>query len=822
MTIGVHTAIVGLSLAFAAPSLGAGPGEFVIDLPDGSVLIGPNENGEADGELQFGQIIRANDSYLFANTPGDMTNNAITIWSVDDFANVFYIQRLLDPSENSDTQFGCSIAATEDMLFVGASGDSNMGAVHVFKAFPPFTHLHTIAPPDSTPSFVGSQFGTAIDAVGETLVIGAPGYDSDAGIVLLYSLEGSTPTLLDGDVPYHDIGPANLGITLDLYQDPINSEIRLVAAAPSAPTSGSIEGAVHVYDCTFGTLDPAATITPPEDSSYDYFGTSVAAADTRYVAVGSRSTKMENLGAVMIYQAAGGTFQLEQTLESGVDEWGDRFGESLAFGSDWLLAVGSPGAHDQGNGSGAVILYEYLGGNNTWVKSTRLLGYGTAIESQFGSSVTLVPYAPGESRYLWVSAPGFDRVYGYHSDGHEDIWRLDTREIAPVRVEQSFLYWGEENTTQENQLSIASDGNRLVIGEPKDDGGRAKVMIRTASGEWVIEHVWHEPKSTSFGHSVDLSKGTLVIGAGSHAREVWIAVRNMDKGEWSDLIHVDVPESGANGFVGWDVAVHVDEDGDGLMVISEFDDESMEQSSACAVHLYWINGLEATHFQVLLPPGAHGSEFGHAVDTNGSLVVVGSPQEIPDEWEEPTGEVVLYKWVQATQSYQIHERIEPPDADVAAWSAFGWDVSIDDNQLLIGAPYEDDVETAELRLVSAGAAWLFQANPNWEVVTRIVPIDRQPEDEFGHAVTIKGNDVLVGAPYSDYMATNAGLIWRFNHLGDDIWSCAEALMLSHVGHQAAVGAFLAKMLRSLSMTMKATHGNTASGSPLGCFDQKPN
>ena len=792
MTSGAHIALVGVALAIAAPGARAGSDEFVIDLPDGSVLIGPNENGEADGELQFGQVIRANDMYLFANAPGDMTLDAITIWNVDDFDSVFYIQRLLDPSGNSDTQFGCSIAATDDWLFVGAYDDSNMGAVHIFKAFPPFTHLHTISPPDAKPGFEGSQFGTAIDVVGDTLAIGAPGYDSGAGIVLLYSLEGSTPTLLDGDVPYHDIGPANLGIALDLYQDPINSQIRLVAAAPSAPTSGSIEGAVHVYDCTSGTLDPAATITPPEDSKYDYFGTSVAAADTRYVAIGSRSTKMEHLGAVMIYQAGGGTFELEQTLESEMGEWGDRFGESLAFGSDWLLAVGSPGAHDQGSDSGAVILYEYLGGNNTWVESTRLLGYGAAIESQFGSSVTLVPYAPGESRYLWVSAPGFDRIYGYHSDGHEDIWRLDTREAAPVRVEHSFPYWGQENKKQENQLSIASDGGRLVIGEPRDNGGRATVMIRTASGEWVIEHAWHEPKSTSFGHSVDLSEGTLVIGAGSHAREVWIAARNMEKGEWSDLIHVDVPESGANGFVGWDVAVHVDEDGDGLMVISEFDDEPKEKSSAYAVHLYWINGLEATHFQVLSPPGVQNSEFGRAVDTNGSIVVVGSPQEIPKDWEVPTGEVVLYKWVQANQSYQIHERIEHPDSDVAGWSAFGWDVSIDDNRLLIGAPYEDDIETAELPLVSAGAAWIFQADPSWEVVTRIVPLDRQPEDEFGHAVAIKGDDVLVGAPYSDYMATNAGLIWRFNHLGDDIWSCAEALMLSHVGHHASVGAFLGK------------------------------
>lgn len=781
MASGVHTAVVGVALAIAAPTAGAGSDEFVIGLPDGSVLIGPNENGEADGELQFGQVIRANDSYLFASIPGDLKQDAITIWNVDDFASVYFMQRLLDPSGNSDTQFGCSIAATDELLVVGASADSGTGAVHIFSALPPFAHWQTISAPDSEPSFEGSQFGTALDIVGKTLAIGAPGYDSGAGIVLLYSLEGNTPTLLDGDVPYHDIGPANLGIAIDLYQDPVDSQIRLVAAAPSAPVSGSIEGAVHVYNCTSETLDPVATITPPEESKYDYFGTSVAAADSRYVAIGSRSTKMENLGAVMIYQAGGGSFHLEQTLESEVAEWGDRFGESLAFGSDWLLAVGSPGALDQGSDSGAVILFEYLGGNEEWVESTRLLGYGTAIESQFGSSVTFVPYSSGESRYLWVSAPGFDRIYGYHSDGQDDIWRLDARETAPVRVEHSFLYFGEANNKQENQLSIASDGDRLIIGEPRDDGGRATVMVRNSSDEWVIEHAWHEPKSTSFGHSVDLSEGTLVVGAGSHAREVWIAARDMDKGEWSDLVHVDVPEREAIGLVGWDVAVHVDEDGDGLMVISEFDDEPKQEGSACAVHLYWIQGLEATHFQVLSPPGVQNSEFGRAVDTNGNMVVVGSPQEMSEELDEPTGEVVLYKWVQPSQSYQIHERLGHPDSDVAAWSAFGWDVSIDDNRLLIGAPYEDDVETAELRLVSAGAAWIFQADPSWEVVTRIVPLDRQPEDEFGHAVAIKGDDVLVGAPYSDYTATNAGLIWRFNHLGDDIWSCAEALMLSYEG-----------------------------------------
>ncbi|MCH2136038.1 MAG: hypothetical protein MK101_05585, partial [Phycisphaerales bacterium] len=360
---------------------------FDMELPDGSILLGPDlQEGEG---LSFGQTIRTTQNWLFASMPGETPEPIITVWKISDFGEVEFMQRVFDPTGASGTQFGASIAVsqTADIFAVGAPGDD---VVHVFAAVPPFDHKFTINTPDS--SFNGSRFGAAISIVDKRLAVGAPAYStgsaSQEGAVLLYSIEGNAPTLLDGSAPYVGV-ETGFGSSVDLRRDE-DGNLRLASGAPLAPPLDSgPTGQVQVFDCTYDTLSLVTVITPSVTTQPARFGESVAIIDSRKVVVSTIPLSKEDASTVQIFDVAPGVWELDQELENSGADWGDSFGAALTVGDDGLIAVGSPGAGDQGYGSGAIVLFEFLSGGGRWIESDRILGYGTSAGAHFGTSVSL-------------------------------------------------------------------------------------------------------------------------------------------------------------------------------------------------------------------------------------------------------------------------------------------------------------------------------------------------------------------------------------------------------------------------------------------------
>lgn len=83
---------------------------------------------------------------------------------------------------------------------------------------------------------------------------------------------------------------------------------------------------------------------------------------------------------------------------------------------------------------------------------------------------------------------------------------------------------------------------------------------------------------------------------------------------------------------------------------------------------------------------------------------------------------------------------------------FGSSVDIVGEWALIGAPLENSSE---------GAAYLFRRNPDstWSLFRKITPNGGIANDQFGHAVKLAGNYAMIGAPYDDTTAPNAGAVY---------------------------------------------------------------
>jgi len=84
---------------------------------------------------------------------------------------------------------------------------------------------------------------------------------------------------------------------------------------------------------------------------------------------------------------------------------------------------------------------------------------------------------------------------------------------------------------------------------------------------------------------------------------------------------------------------------------------------------------------------------------------------------------------------------------------FGFSVKIDDNKIVVGAYGENNYQ---------GAVHVFTSGPNsWQKQTVITPHLGKKYDKFGHSISIDKNDLVVGAPFYDTNESNAGCAYTF-------------------------------------------------------------
>ncbi len=88
---------------------------------------------------------------------------------------------------------------------------------------------------------------------------------------------------------------------------------------------------------------------------------------------------------------------------------------------------------------------------------------------------------------------------------------------------------------------------------------------------------------------------------------------------------------------------------------------------------------------------------------------------------------------------------------------FGAAVAVNRDFLVVGAPKDD------IRGMNSGAAYVFTRNRanRWTQSERLAPLELQEADHFGYSVSLSGQSLAIGAPLDDRAAENAGAVWLF-------------------------------------------------------------
>ncbi len=193
----------------------------------------------------------------------------------------------------------------------------------------------------------------------------------------------------------------------------------------------------------------------------------------------------------------------------------------------------------------------------------------------------------------------------------------------------------------------------------------------------------------------------------------------------------------------------------------DMDADSLDyEVSAGAAYIFHNDGSGWAQQQKLVASDRDmGDYFGYRADIDGSTIVVSAYMENHDvdglNRKDKAGSVYIFD--RSGSVWSETQKIVASERWVSDF--FGHDVAIENDLLIVGARGEDHDTLATNYIENAGAAYIFRnIGGNWTEQEKITEPYRRADDAFGTDVAISGDVVLVSAPANDLDADELNLI----------------------------------------------------------------
>ncbi|GAA4644489.1 hypothetical protein GCM10023115_24490 [Pontixanthobacter gangjinensis] len=151
-----------------------------------------------------------------------------------------------------------------------------------------------------------------------------------------------------------------------------------------------------------------------------------------------------------------------------------------------------------------------------------------------------------------------------------------------------------------------------------------------------------------------------------------------------------------------------------------------------------------------------GDTLGGNVAISGHIAIAGAIGH--DQNGDNAGAVYVFE--RSGHAWQQQAKLTASDGD--ADDAFGQNVAIFGETIVVGAPHDDDKGDG------SGAVYVFTRNGMvWDQQAKLTALDGASGDLFGISVALTCDTVLIGADLNDERATNAGAAYVFIRSGDN-------------------------------------------------------
>ena len=323
-------------------------------------------------------------------------------------------------------------------------------------------------------------------------------------------------------------------------------------------------------------------------------------------------------------------------------------------------------------------------------------------------------------------------------------------------VERAKLFASDGVTGDGFGYSVSLSDDTAVIGSKFDDdsgvsSGSAYVFVYNGTN-WV-----EQAKLTSsdgalsdfFGHSVDVSGDTALVGSfwdddlGSMSGSAYIFVRSGTN--WIEQAKLLASDGVGSDYFGCSVSLSGD-----TALVGAYGNDDFGSFSGSA-YIFVRNGTVWTEQDKLLASdGAAGDYFGTSVSLSEDTALVGAYGD--DDLGDVSGSA--YVFVRAGTVWTEQDKLLASDGVDSDY--FGYSVSVSGDTALIGAKFDNDSG------VSSGSAYVFvRTGTNWNEQVKLLAGDGIDQDQFGSAVAISGDRVLVGAYLNDDSGVDSGSAYIF-------------------------------------------------------------
>ncbi len=276
-----------------------------------------------------------------------------------------------------------------------------------------------------------------------------------------------------------------------------------------------------------------------------------------------------------------------------------------------------------------------------------------------------------------------------------------------------------------------------------------------------------------FGRSVAISDSLIAVGADgdegltTNSGAVYLFARHLGgSNNWGELLRI-VPTNITNAI---QFGYSVDIDGDTLVVGAP--KANLTTGNQGAVFLYGRNqgGPDAWGEIARRTPVSYGmtnADFGWTVSLSGSNLLVGAPRaDINADLASSEGSAFrLARDAGGTNNWGVVQRFDA--AQTNEGNDFGWDVAVDADIALIGAP---GMSTGGVG--NAGVTFVYTWNGASNAFVETVRLSRPSETEkrMGQSLDVKNDMLFIGAPNTGVVQNSgAAYLYRRNPLAPTNW-----------------------------------------------------
>ena len=417
------------------------------------------------------------------------------------------------------------------------------------------------------------------------------------------------------------------------------------------------------------------------------------------------------------------------------------------------------------------------------VPLSKLIAEGGADNDEFGYSVAVY-------RDTAVIGPHQHDVNGNVNAGAAYVF---TRGSSGW-VQRARLSAEDGTNNDEFGISVAVDGDTVVVGAYGDDGNRGAAYVFTKTGgAWTSTTTAAKLTGSGttggdrFGHSVAVVGDTVVVGAYQHDVNRGAAyVFTKTGGAWTSTTtaaKLTASDGEANDEFG--VSVAVDEDTVAVGAhLHDLDVDGASMLDAGAVYVFtkpaagWTSSTESA--KLTATDGAAGDEFGISVAIDGDTVVTGAYRDdsMATDSDDGLDSGSVYVFDRDPESGKWSQTAKLTASNGDGGDGFGNSVAVDGDTTVVGAYLDDN---RGIVLTDSGSVYVFTNQSGvWSEALNLAGPKAEQHDRFGRSVAVYRGIVLAGVPQVDEDRPDAGSAYVMD-ISNAMWEDlkAEELTVSY-------------------------------------------